>query len=163
VSLHHHRTFAHAGLAEIAFGLLVLLTAGVTMLWLATNDTSNWQKTHGRVRAGYLSQSHVNAELYKTKVQLSYEYDVNGSWFTGTWTGFWPKGGSPNAIQSDNLKPLTQPGYPLTVYYAAGDPTVSNLHYTGSTWHVFFGWATVVLVATTVLVGVRKYPHWHRG
>ena len=130
MGLRHHKTLRAPGLPEF-IGLTLALGACVpALLWYQGAVRSVWVRTTGHVTRCEVSASHYNAANDSTKVTVAYRYDVSGTPFSGSWTGYWPETEeqSPNALAPDQLLNLEIPDYPLVVLYDPEDPSASTLH-----------------------------------
>jgi hypothetical protein len=143
------------------FCALVLAVAPLTVLWVSLNQPA-WPGTGGYVVHGEIHTTHYNAQDYKQKVTVSYEYAVGGGTYTGEFIGLWPDVGSPNALPPNEIDAVTERGHPLTVYYNPRNPGRSRLHTRGTENRLSY-----ILIAgcCVVLAGVycfAVYPAWRR-
>jgi hypothetical protein len=145
------------GVPELATAALIVALIVPAILWVRADPFTHWESIAGRVVTGEVQDTHFNSTQERLKVNLVYEYTIDGDIFTGQHTGFWPQIYSPNALGNHQLASLENPGTPLTVLYDPAKPFISSLHYGGSRkplYTLFF--ATALAIAAYYLLKV--YP-----
>lgn len=162
MGLHHHKTLRTPGLPEF-IGLTLALGACVpAVLWYQGTVHSAWQRTTGHVTHCEIRDTHYNASDQRTKVNITYQYDVTGMPFTGAWTGYWPETveQSPNALTADQLQNLETPEYPLVVLYDPDDPSSSIIHTANAGDLLVYKWLFGGIFVAAVYYIIRVYPAW---
>lgn len=145
----------------LALFLVACVVASAALWWRAHNHSA-WLQTGGRVVEGRVVPSHYNAQPVDPRVELDYTYTAGGMVHRGRWTGFWPVENSPNALPESRYAELFTEGYPLTVYYEAGNPGKGELHRSAGEGATVLAVATVFLAAVTCVYLFRVYPSWRR-
>ena len=162
VGLHRHRHLLRPGLPEFLFVAAVLATAATGLWWWRSALDLNLSRAPGSVLACRIISTHFNAPANRDKVVMTYEYTVAGIPFVSSYAGFWPEAGGPNALHPDEVKKLTSTGYPLTVLYDPGAPSISWLHQGMIGAKLPRAVAFCVTLSLTLLYCFRGYPAWRR-
>jgi len=87
-----------------------------------------WRQTAATVLHAEVKDTHYNAQDYRPKVTVSYEYVAGLTTHRGQYVGFWPEMGGPNALVPSELRKLTEPGHTLVAFFDPRDPSRSELH-----------------------------------
>ena len=116
------------GFAEVLFVLALVIALFPVSYWWAHLNQPNWNRAPGSIVSGVILNTHYNAERYDPKVSAQYQYLVGTVTYQGSYEGFWPEVGSPNALPPDRLEEVSKPGHPLVVSYDPGNPGRSVLH-----------------------------------
>ncbi len=128
MSLHTHKTRNRPGPADVLFALLATGLAVVLALTIGLGDGSTWQLTNGMVDNAYRYGPASTALMTAQLVRVEYHYQVGGQRYADSWEGDWPNAYSPNALSAQDIGALTQPGFPLLVWYDPANPARSQLH-----------------------------------
>lgn len=156
--LRRRKHFRAPGTPEIIAVVLVIAVAIPATLWLRADQLSYWQETTGRVIHGKVQSTHINSEAYQPKVDVVYEYTVDGTQYSGEFEGFWPAAYSPNALPADRLNMLTVPNQPLTVLYDPRNPEDSRLHATDDVRKTIYLWTFFTALVVSLYYFLRVYP-----
>ncbi|MBX7258281.1 MAG: DUF3592 domain-containing protein [Candidatus Hydrogenedentes bacterium] len=128
MSLRKRHRWRKPGIAEVLFVLAVVVAMLPISYWWLRLNRPVWNNAPGSILSGKILSTHYNAERYDPKVRAQYQYLVGTVTFQGTFEGFWPEVGSPNALPPDRLEEITKPGHPLVVAYDPANPQRSVLH-----------------------------------
>jgi len=148
------------GLPEVvALALTIVVGHFALRLW-RTNDLSGWPQAPGWVTTCSIRKTHYNAEPSGDKVCLTYEYDVAGQTYIGSWTGYWPRAHSPNALPDGNVAVLKAEKYPLLVLYNPYDHAQNRLHNPDPDQRIVFTVLTFGAGVLLLFYCVKLYPAW---
>ena len=114
---------------HVVTGLILLFVTAICFVlwWFAVTQTV-WIRTRGRIVSCSIEKVHYNAEPYRHKVSLTYEYFVGPNHYRGHFKGMWPQLDSPNSLPENRIEELQRPGFPLVVLYERDNPGHSVLH-----------------------------------
>lgn len=167
MSLHTHKTRNRPGPADVlcavlAAGIAVILAAG-----LGLGNGSAWELTHGLVDGAYRFAPDSTALMTSQLVRVEYHYQVAGQRYADSWEGDWPNSYSPNALSAQDIDALTQPDFPLLVWYDPANPARNQLHseYVPSSRLWRYGTCVVSLCGWALLLWVypRLKARWRYG
>ena len=129
-------------------------------IWWGQHFTPEWKQTAGYITSSEVSRTHYNAQDYRAKANVSYEYSVGMAKYVGRFEGFWPEVGSPNALAPSEIDNLKVPKKAVVVFYDPGRVERSTLHpNSGDTspfWIVLTAAGLCIAGAYTFFV----YPAW---
>lgn len=128
MTLRKRRHRRKPGVAEVLFILALFAAVTPISFWWMRLNRPIWNNAPGSIVSGTVLSTHYNAERYDPKVRAQYQYLVGTVTFRGTFEGFWPDVGSPNALPPERLQEITAPGHPLVVAYDPENPRRSVLH-----------------------------------
>ena len=160
MTLHRNRRFQRLGLPEF-LALVLLGSAALTVtLWWQERTEPRYEEAEGHVVDGQLSWVHYNATDTRQKVSLMYEYTVGGKTCHGSWAGFWPEFGNPNALPASQLEALCTKGHALEVLYNSEDPNESYLHPPEGGQSILYGGIALGACAAALIYCGLAYPAW---
>lgn len=160
MSLHRKKSFLRPGLPELSGAALLVGTLFCCVLWLVSAARPEWIETGGTVLYCEIRPTHYNAQDYRPKVDVTYEYLVGSVRFEGRWDGFWPELDSPNALLPEQLDLLKEEGHPLVILYNPDDPTESSPHYPFPNDRMIYASLIAAGVLATGLYFIFVYPAW---
>lgn len=144
--------------------LLITITAASGLCYVVgLGDTAEWSETSGSITDGRYSSVHYNAPANETKVEVVYEYKVDGIDYTSRWAGFWPAVGSPNALNPDQIPSLLEGGHAIRVQYDPLNPSRSDLHPQSGFLPIFLAGLFLVGLVGTFVYGMVVYPKLRWG
>lgn len=158
MSLHQRRQRLKLRFPEIVAALVVLISVLPAVLWAYEGQQSPWQPGVGYVTGVRFIRNSTNTDHLPDRAEVSYQYAVRGSSYTGRWDGAWPQAHSPDALPRTALQRELRAGHLLTVYYDPGQPARNTLHARGpGRIHVYEA-LTVLGVVTALAFLLRGYP-----
>ena len=160
MGFHQRRHRGRIGVPDVVAFLLVGVLVVLGSCWWRAVQGPVWAEALGRTATCEIRPTHFNAEPCGNKVMLTYEYEVGGVTFGGEWTGYWPRGHSPNALPDGHVEVLRTKDYPLTVLYDPEDPSRSRLHDAASGEQLLFTILTFASGICLTVYCVRVYPVW---
>lgn len=140
--------------------MAALMAATAASLYVRAYYQPDWRQTAAKILHAEVKNTHYNAQDYRAKVTVSYEYVAGLTTQKGHYVGFWPEVGGPNALPPGDINKLFEPGHVLVAFYDPRDPSRSELHpqLRGPTLVHF-----LATVAGFVLAGAYTlfvYPKW---
>lgn len=160
MALHTRKKMTRPGLPEIVALILIVLALICTTAWWRDVNEPEWGESEGRILTCNIHETHYNAQDYRPKVTMEYEYSVGSQEYTGSFTGFWPAVGNANALPTDRFNELTDKSFGLLVFYEPGNPANSKLDVVGANNEFWLGGAALASLVLAVLYYVKVYPAW---
>ncbi|MCC6796406.1 MAG: DUF3592 domain-containing protein [Candidatus Hydrogenedentes bacterium] len=116
------------GWPEVWLVSFVVLALAPAMAWWSEQYQPDWMKTAGNITSVEFQRVHYNAQDYRTKVDVTYDYIVGMGKYLGEFHGYWPEVGSPNALAPSEIEKLKEPKCEVFVFYDPGNIEHSTLH-----------------------------------
>lgn len=160
MSLHQHKTRLRLGPPEFVLILLLALLAIFMLSGSLAVPSSDWRQVEGKVLSMHRVQHASNALGTPHRINVTYEYTVDGALHTDTWEGEWPASHSPNALPPGEWDRLLQSDFPLMVLYDPEAPERNSLHATRNhfpDWWFRLSLGVCILVLWCVFA---IYPRW---
>lgn len=154
------RRHKKVGWPEVWLACSVALAVVPATLWWRQQYAPEWKRTAGTIASSDFARVHYNAQDYRTKARVSYEYSVGMAKYAGVFDGFWPEVGGPNALAPSDIEQLQTPHKEVFVFYDPDNPARSTLHpeQTGSSplWPVL----TIAGLCLAAAYTFIAYPAW---
>lgn len=160
MALHTRKKRKTPGLPEVVAALLSAVTLVFATAWWRDVNEVEWEETEGRILTCEIQNIHYNAQDYRQKVTMMYEYSVGTESYMGSFAGLWPAVGNVNALTKDRFNELTDKTFGLTVFYEPDNPGSSRLHVAGADNELWLGCASIAALVFTILYCVKVYPAW---
>jgi len=122
------RRHKRMGWPEVWLVISIALAVAPATVWWRTQYQPEWRTTAGEITSSTFTRVHYNAQDYRVKVQASYTYTAGLVNYAGSFDGFWPEVGSPNAHAPEDVERLVAPRAPVAVYYNPAYPARSTLY-----------------------------------
>ena len=154
------RRRARFGLPEYVALVLIGATAAFAGLWLRAAARPEWRIALGTVVRGEMQPIHYNAPSTSYRVSIDYSYSLDGRNYSGSWVGYWPEFGSPNALPRERHGELLKPGRPLTIFYDPANKSKSHLHGPAGDEGLWLAAGATGAGAAAIGYCVVAYPRW---
>ena len=126
MALHTHKRRMRVGLPEVVAAVLIALATVMATMWWRDANLPEWAQAEGRILECAIRDTHYNAEDYRPKVTVGYEYNVGTTRHTGSFAGFWPLAKSANALPPSRYGELKSRAFGLIVFYDPQEPGVEG-------------------------------------
>ncbi|HRI88299.1 MAG TPA: DUF3592 domain-containing protein [Candidatus Hydrogenedentes bacterium] len=150
-----HRKF---GWPEFWFLVLVASVIGSATIWWQQHLRPKWRETAGVILEWQGSSAGANAK----KANVTYEYTVGLTKYTGKFDGFWPEMGTPNAIARDRIGEMPKPGAKIVVYYDPNDDSRSDIMPHGAKPSPLLLTLSIALACAVAGYTFVVYPAWRK-
>lgn len=163
MSLHRHKKHLRLGPAEY---ILILALAGLAAFMVSGSLTvpgADWEQVEGKVLTMRRVQNASSALGTPYRINVTYQFTVEGKTFTSVWEGEWPSSHSPNALPESDWDRLLQPGFPLVVLYDPEYPDRNSIHATQNHYPVWWMRFSLIISVLVLWCAFSIYPRWKTG